>query len=149
MPISLDPQMMREIIMDHYNSPLHKKTPENPNSFLNIRMDSDSCIDDITLYLKVENDVIKETYFDGVACAISTSSTDILCDLCLGKSVKDALYILEQYKNMIYEKDFDDSVLDEALVFINTHKQAARIKCATIGCNGLEELLNGEHHHEK
>ena len=149
MPISLDPQMMREIIMDHYNSPLHKKTPENPNSFLNIRMDSDSCIDDITLYLKVENDVIKETYFDGVACAISTSSTDILCDLCLGKSVNDALYILEQYKNMIYEKEFDDSVLDEALVFVNTHKQAARIKCATIGCNGLEELLDGEHHHEK
>ncbi len=149
MPISLDPQMMREIIMDHYNSPLHKKTPENPNSFLNIRMDSDSCIDDITLYLKVENDVIVETYFDGVACAISTSSTDILCDLCLGKNKKDALYILEQYKNMIYEKEFDDSVLDEALVFVNTHKQAARIKCATIGCNGLEELLDEEHHHEK
>lgn len=147
MPISLDPQMMREIIMDHYNSPLHKKTPENPDSFLKIRMDSDSCIDDITIYLKLENDIVKEAYFDGVACAISTSSTDILCDLTLGKNKEQALYILDQYLNMIYEKEYDDSVLDEALVFVNTHKQAARIKCATIGCNGIKELLDEDCNH--
>jgi nitrogen fixation NifU-like protein len=44
---------------------------------------------------------------------------------------------------MIYEKPFDEKVLDEALVFINTSKQAARIKCATIGWNGLEKIIRG------
>ena len=29
MPISINPQMMREIIMDHYNNPLHKSTPSD------------------------------------------------------------------------------------------------------------------------
>ena len=75
---------------------------------------------------------------------VNPSSTDILCDLIIGKSVKDALYIVEQYKNMIYEKDFDDSVLDELIVFINTHKQAARIKCATLGPSGVEDIINGK-----
>lgn len=144
MPISINPQMMREIIMDHYNNPLHKNVPQNLEGYKKIRMDSDSCIDDITIYIKIEDDKIADACFEGVACTISTSSTDILCDLIIGKSVKDALYIVEQYKNMIYEKDFDDSVLDELIVFINTHKQAARIKCATLGPSGVEDIINGK-----
>lgn len=144
MPISINPQMMREIIMDHYNNPLHKNVPQNLEGYKKIRMDSDSCIDDITIYIKIEDDKIIDACFEGVACTISTSSTDILCDLIIGKSVKDALYIIEQYKNMIYEKDFDDSVLDELIVFINTHKQAARIKCATLGPSGVEDIINGK-----
>lgn len=141
MPFSIDQNMMREIIMDHYSSPRNKKVPENPAEYQQIHMDSVTCIDNIMVYIKVENDVIKDATFDGVACAISTASTDIMCDLMVGKTKQEANYILEQYLNMIYEKDFDDSVLDEAIVFINTSKQAARIKCATIGWNGLKELI--------
>ena len=103
-------------------------------------------IADITIYLKIENDIVVKTYFDGIACTISTASTDILCDLILNKSKSDALYILEQYTNMIFEKEYNDEVLDEALVFANTHKQAARIKCATLGSTGLKELIECEGH---
>ncbi len=141
MPISINPQIMREIIMDHYSNPIHKGVPENKDDFLSVRMDSDSCIDDITIYLKVENDVVKESYFEGIACTISTASTDILCDLVLDKSKKDALYVIEQYQNMIYEKEFDEEAVGELIAFVNTHKQAARIKCATLGSLGIKELL--------
>ena len=34
-----------------------------------------------------------------------------------------------------------DKVLDEAIVFVNTSKQAARIRCATIGWNAADEIL--------
>ena len=144
MPISIDDKMKREIIIDHYNSPVYKKTPTNVEDFLQIHMDSVSCIDNIYIYLKIENNIIKEAYFDGVACAISTASTDILCGLILNKSKEEALYILEQYQNMIFEKEYDESVLEEAVVFSNTYKQAARIKCATIGCNGMKEIIDGK-----
>jgi nitrogen fixation NifU-like protein len=70
-----------------------------------------------------------------------------MTELVIGKKVKEALYIIDQYQKMIHEQPFDDSVLDEAIVFINTHRQAARIKCATIGWEALEELLH--HHHEE
>ena len=113
-------------------------------------MDSDSCIDDITIYLKIDNNVIKEACFDGVACTISTTSTDILCSLVENKTFEEAMYIIEQYKNMIYEKEFDEEALDELIVFINTHKQAARIKCATLGSTGIEKIINEcSHHHEE
>lgn len=142
MPISIDPTMSREIIMDHYSNPLNKREPENKEEYQTIRMDSDSCIDDITIYLKIDGDKIVDACFYGVACTISTSSTDILCEMIKNKSFKEALYIIEQYKNMIYEKPFDESILEELLAFVNTHKQAARIKCATLGFNGCEEIIN-------
>ena len=107
-------------------------------------MDSVSCIDNIYVYVKLDNDKIVDACFDGVACAISTASTDILCDLIINKTKAEANYILTQYLNMIYEKDFDDSVLDEAIVFSNTYKQAARIKCASLGAQGISKIIKGE-----
>ncbi len=146
--LSLTNEMKREIIMEHYNSPNNKiddfTSIENYQNFKKIRMDSDSCIDDITIYLDIVDGVIKSAYFSGVACAISTASTDILCDMIKGKSEKDALYIIEQYKNMLFEKEYDSEVLEELNAFSETHKQAARIKCATLGAEGINKIINGE-----
>ena len=64
-----------------------------------------------------------------------------MCELLINKSIEDAMYIVEQYNNMIYERPFDEDVLEEAIVFINTSKQASRIRCATIGYRAMEELL--------
>ena len=146
MPISLSPQLMRQIFMDHYDNPQHKIAPKDASKYETIHMDSTNCIDDIIIYLLVENGVVKDCSFSGVACTISTASTDIMCSLVINKSREEALYIIEQYKKMIHEEEYDDSVLDEAIVFMNTSKQAARIKCATIGWDGLEELLDKHNH---
>ncbi|MCQ2801737.1 MAG: SUF system NifU family Fe-S cluster assembly protein [Bacilli bacterium] len=148
MPISLSPQMMRQIIMDHYDNPQYKKNPENAGIFEKIHMHSSNCIDDINVYALLENGLVKEAYWDGVACTISTSSTDIMCGLMIGKSWEDAKYIIDQYHHMIHEEPYDDSVLDEAIVFMNTSKQAARIKCATIGWDAMHEMIC-KHDHEK
>ena len=42
---------------------------------------------------------------------------------------------------MIHEQPFDEDALEEAIVFINTSKQAARIRCAMIGWNAANEIL--------
>jgi len=140
MPISLDNNMMRAIIMDHYQNPQHKKTPKE--GYKSIHSKSDNCIDDIHVYIKVEKDIVKDCLWDGVACTISTASTDIMCELVINKSEKEARYIIDNYFKMIEEKEFDEEALGEAIVFINTAKQAARIKCATIGYHALSDLLD-------
>ena len=140
----LTPEMMREIIMDHYSSPSHKASPEDASAYFSTHSSSVNCIDDIDVYLKEENGVIVDALWNGVACAISTASTDILCDLLIGKKKDDALYIIEQYKNMIMDKPYDKDVLEEALAFMNTGKQAARIHCATIGWDAFEKIIHEE-----
>ena len=137
---TLTNDMMRSIIMDHYSSPQNKHQPPK-EGYEKVHMHSDNCIDDLDIFLLVENGKISDACFDGTACTISTSSTDIMCELLKEKDVKDSKYIIEQFQHMIREEPFDEDVLDEAIVFINTSKQAARIRCATIGWNAADEIL--------
>ena len=139
MPI-LTNDMMRQIIMDHYANPINKHQPTSDN-YEKVHMHSENCIDDLDIFLLIENGKVIDACFDGTACTISTSSTDIMCELMKGKSIAEAKNIIAQYDNMIHERPFDDEVLDEAVVFINTSKQAARIRCATIGFNGADKIL--------
>ena len=137
---TLTNEMMRSIIMDHYSNPQNKHQPSK-EGYEKMHMHSENCIDDIDVFLLIENGIVTDACFDGVACTISTSSTDIMCDLLKGKSIADAKNIIAQYNNMIHEQPFDDEVLDEAIVFINTSKQAARIRCAMIGFNAADKIL--------
>ena len=140
---TLTNDMMRQIIMDHYSNPLNKHQPTS-DKFEKVHMHSDNCIDDLDIFLLIENNIVTDACFDGVACTISTSSTDIMCDLLKGKNIDEAKNILLQYDNMIHEQPFDEEVLEEAIVFINTSKQAARIRCATIGWNAADKILKGK-----
>ena len=133
-------EMMRQIIMDHYSNPQNKHQPPK-EGYETMHMHSDNCIDDLDIFLLVENGKITDACFDGVACTISTSSTDIMCDLLKDKDIEEGKKIIEAFHHMIHEEEFDDSLLEEAIVFINTSKQAARIRCATIGWNAADEIL--------
>ena len=143
MPISMTNEMMRSIIMDHSSHPENKHVPSK-EGYKKYHMHSDNCIDDLNIYLKVENGKVVSACFDGVACAISTASTDIMCNVLVGETIEKALYVIEQYNHMIHEEPFDEDVLDEAIAFINTSKQAARIRCATIGWVAAENILKGK-----
>ena len=140
--LTLTNEMMRSIIMDHYSNPLNKHQ-QTSDKFEQIHMHSDNCIDDLNIFLLIENNIVTDACFDGVACTISTASTDIMCDLLKGKNIDEAKNIIKQYDNMIHEQPFDEEVLEEAIVFINTSKQAARIRCATIGWNAADAILKG------
>ena len=143
MPISMTNEMMRSVIMDHASHPEFKHNPPK-DGYEMIHMHSDNCIDDLNIYLLIEDNKVVDACFEGVACTISLSSTDIMCELIIGKSKEEALYMIEQYNHMMHEEPFDDEVLDEAIVFINTSKQAARIRCATIGWTAADKILKGE-----
>ena len=60
-----------------------------------------------------------------------------------GKTKEEATHIVDNYMHMIYEKEYDPELLEEAIAFKNTHKQANRIKCATLGWTGFLKLLEG------
>ena len=143
MPISLSQEMMREIIMDHYSNPRNYRE-EKDESYHTVFMDSTSCIDKIYVQAKIENDKLVDVCWHGVGCAIAKSSTSIMSELLLGKTIEEANEIITNYLAMIQEKDYDPDLLEEAIVFMNTSRQAARIKCATIGWNGMSQILEAK-----
>lgn len=143
-----DPAVLRELIMDHYKYP-HNHSLTDDMRYRRVHMSSDSCIDDITVQSDIENGVIRDIRFDGVACTISTASTSMMSDLLKGKTTEEALAIIDQYMNMVDGKEYDASVLEEAVAMKNVYKQANRIKCATIGWKAIRQMIEeSESHHE-
>ncbi|HHU27678.1 TPA: SUF system NifU family Fe-S cluster assembly protein [bacterium] len=138
---TFNPMLARQIIMDHYEYPRNKKLIDE-DGYQKIHMHSDSCIDDFEIQVKVENNVIKDVRFDGVGCTISTASTSVMTELLMNKTIKEANEIIENYFKMIHEEPYDEDLLEEANAFKNTSKQASRIRCATIGWNGVNEIIN-------
>ena len=136
-----DPMIKREIIMDHYENPRNKGLVDDPR-YIKVNMNSESCIDDIDIQILVVDNIIKDFRFDGVGCTISTASTSILSELVIDHYINHAYNIIKNYDNMIKELQYDEELLQEAVVFKDVSKQANRIKCATIGYNGLLELLD-------
>ena len=135
-----DPQLLREIIMDHYQHPRNKGLVDD-ESYKKINMNSETCIDNLDIQVKFNGDKIVDVRYDGEACAICTSSTSIMSELIIGKTLDEAKEIIDNYMNMIYEREYDEDLLEEAIAFKNTYKQANRIKCATLSWNGLVELI--------
>ena len=147
MHFSISQEMMREIIMDHYQNPRNKR--EGDDSYQTIYMDSTSCIDKIYIQIKIVNNVFEDVCWHGTGCAISCASTSIMSELLKGKTVEEGNKIIDNYVNMITGKEYDSEILDEAIVFMNTSRQPSRIKCATIGFNGVRKILSGEDIYER
>ncbi len=135
-----DPMVLREIIMDHYEYPRHHALT-NGRGYLRAHMASESCIDDIQVEARIEDGIVRDVNFEGVACTISTASTSIMTELVRDKTVEEAREIMKNYFAMINGEPYDEDLLEEAVAFAGVSKQANRIKCATIGWHGLERLL--------
>ncbi|MDY5058734.1 MAG: SUF system NifU family Fe-S cluster assembly protein [Bacilli bacterium] len=139
----MDKDIKRSIILDNYQNPNNKRV--SGTGYVKINTRNVSCIDNLDIYLKIENDIIKDVSFEGEACVISISSTNILSNLLIGKNKKDGIYLIDNYLKMINEEDYDREVLGELLVFDDTSRQPSRIKCATLSANGIKKFLEEDH----
>lgn len=127
--------------MDHYKMPHNRGLKQDPR-YDSVHNASESCIDDITVQMLIEDNIIKDVCYDGTGCTICIASCSIMSDLIKGKSLDEALNIIYNYYNMIDENEFDIDLLEEANAFDTLYKQANRIKCGTIGIHAMEELIN-------
>lgn len=140
----MDKDFKRSIILDNYQNPNNKHV--GGSDYVKINTRNVSCIDNLDIYLKINDDVITDVSFEGEACVISISSTNILANLLIGKSREEGLYLLDNYLKMINEEEYDKDVLKELLVFDDTGRQPSRIKCATLSANGIKNYLEKENH---
>jgi nitrogen fixation NifU-like protein len=139
---SYNKDLYKQIILEHYDFPDNKvDSLEDKTEYKSYHNKSESCIDDFEFFIKMNNNIIVDIKFIGVGCAISTSSTDILCNNILKKSLSEAQIIINEYKKMIDNIEYNKEILNEAIAFENINKQQNRIKCALIGYDSITNLI--------
>lgn len=136
----MDPILKREIILDNYQNPKNKGLVDDKD-YITIKSKSESCIDDLVIQYKVENGVIVDIHFDGEACAISTSATSIMINALVGKTIDHAKKVLDNYENMLNEKEYDKELLAELNVYEDIYLQPSRKKCAFLPFTSLKKII--------
>lgn len=136
----MNKELKREIILDGYQNPYHKQDI-NDKTFIKINTNNESCIDNLDVYFKIEQNIIKDVYFNGEACAISTSATSIMLKKLVGKTIEEAKKLLENYKNMINEQPYDSNLLGELNVYDEIYLQPNRKNCALLPGKAIERLI--------
>lgn len=143
----MDKELKREIILDNYQHPFHKGLKKE--GYIVENANNESCIDNLDISLKIEDGKIVDTTFDGEACAISTSATSILLRRLIGKEKKEAQILLENYENMIEERPYDESLLEELLAYQDIYLQPNRKNCALLPSKAIKNILKQMKDEEK
>ena len=136
----MDNNLRREIILDNYQEPMNRGLIED-DSYLKVNTNSESCIDNLDFMMKVEDGIVKDIRFDGEACAISTSATSIMIRSLIGKRINEVNNILDNYRKMINEEEYDEEILGELNVYDEICKQPNRKNCALLPSVAINEML--------
>lgn len=143
-------ELYSDVILEH-NQDQENKHLLDPHN-LQEHGHNPSCGDDITLQADIENGVIKDAAYTGHGCAISQASTDIMCDLLRGKTVKEAERLLDLFIAMIRREETDDTKLEDledAIALKGISNMPARVKCALLAWHTMKDALVKEEAEKK
>lgn len=134
-------ELYREILNEHNINPSHKI--DLPGANMQLNGVNPSCGDNITLNLKVENNVIVDGSFTGSGCAVSQASCDMMLDLVIGKTTEEAKKLDDIFMEMIRGEASEENIeqLDEAAALQDISKMPARVKCAVLGWRTMREMF--------
>jgi len=140
-------ELYQEIILDHGKNPRNLRKTENFNK--DAKGYNPLCGDKVHIYLKLnENKKVEDISFEGQGCAISMASASIMTDLVKGKEEKEVKEIVNDFLEMIKEKDeLKNNILHEdektkLMCLSGVKNYPMRVKCATLSWHTLTSAIN-------
>lgn len=137
----MDSNLKRSVILEHYQNP-HNHGLIDDDTYIKTNMNNESCIDELNVMLKIENNIIKDIKFDGEACALCIASASIMTDTLIGKNIEQVKKILQNILKMAKEKEYDKEIIEDAIVFDEVSKSPNREKCVLLSWWAIEKIIN-------
>ncbi len=129
--------MYQEIILDHYRRPHHKGLREPFDA--QVFHVNPTCGDEVTLRVTVKDaggePAVADVSYDTLGCSISQASASVMTDLIIGKTVREAMEISDEFLRLMQSRgdgDPDEDLLGDAVAFQGVSRYPARIKCALL-----------------
>jgi nitrogen fixation NifU-like protein len=140
-------ELYQEVILDHNKSPRNYRRMENADR--KIDGYNPLCGDHFTLFVKLENGVIKDISFEGAGCAISKASASVMSATVKGKTIEEAEELFKKFHTLVLGEadpmdDFEN--LGKLAAFSGVSEYPARVKCATLAWHTLHSALTSKEH---
>ena len=135
-------ELYQSVILDHSKRPRNFCKPKCSNR--TAEGVNPLCGDQLTVYLNVEDDVVKDVGFKGSGCAISTASASLMTQSIKGKGIGEVGHLFDGFRKMV-TSDPQSSVGSDELgklsVFSGVREFPMRVKCATLAWHAMSEAL--------
>lgn len=135
-------ELYQQVILDHSKSPRNFHKLEGANR--TAQGHNPLCGDNISLYLSLDGDVIKDISFLGSGCAISKASASILTTALKGKTKAEVKVLFDKVHQMVTSGNVDGEDLGKLAVFAGVHKFPARVKCAILPWHAVIAAMEGK-----
>lgn len=134
-------ELYRELILDH------NQNPHNFGELVDATAKADGfnplCGDQLTLYLKMTDELVEDVKFVGSGCAISKASASIMTTILKGKTRTEVIALFQTFQRMATTGEIPDSDLGKLAVLSGIHKYPARVKCAMLAWHTAKNALVG------
>ncbi len=138
-------ELYQEIIVEHSRKPrnFHKL----PAPAQHLEGYNPLCGDRMTVYLHMDDDVVRDISFEGSGCAISTASASVMTEVLKGKTRAEAEKLFDRFHRLITgEADAvaEAAGLGKLAVFAGVSQFPSRVKCAVLAWHTMHAALEGE-----
>jgi nitrogen fixation NifU-like protein len=134
--------LYQEVILDHNREPRNFGRP--PHANCEARGDNPLCGDKVTVYLALEDGVVKDVGFEGRGCAISMASASLMTEMVKGKTAAEAQALFRRFQAAMTGQDEavgGDEDLDKLAVLSGVREYPMRVKCATLSWHTLAAAM--------
>ena len=139
---TVDDELYREILLDHYRHPRHRGTLEAPTATSHGH--NPLCGDEVDLSLRLHGGELEQVAFDGQGCSISMASASMMAEEIAGRPLDEVHDLIARFRALVVEgKDPSDvGDLGDLEALSGVRKYLARVKCAMLPWVALEEGLS-------
>src|SRR5919206_1533770 len=138
-------ELYQQVILDHNKKPRNFRRIEGANR--TAEGVNPLCGDQLTVYMRVEDDEIKDVSFEGTGCAISKASASMMTQAVKGKTRAEAETLFDEFHRMVLG-ELDEARMPNHLgrltIFAGVREFPARVKCASLSWHTMHAALNGE-----
>jgi nitrogen fixation protein NifU and related proteins len=137
-------ELYQEVILDH------NKTPRNFRVMADANRKAEGynplCGDQVTVYVKFEDGIIKDISFQGSGCAISKASASMMTSELKGKTEAQAQELFENVHNMLTGESNQQgqNEVGKLAILSGVCKFPARVKCASLAWHTVNSALHGQ-----
>ncbi|MBD3881342.1 SUF system NifU family Fe-S cluster assembly protein [Phormidium tenue FACHB-886] len=133
--------LYQQVILERYKKPRNRGKTDPVDRYQ--KGHNPSCGDTIELTLKLngQGNQIEEVKFEGEGCAIAMASVDLMADALRGKTVSEALEMVQRFQAMMRgEAEFPPD-LRKLNVMRGVAQFPVRIKCANLSWHTLKAAI--------
>jgi nitrogen fixation NifU-like protein len=134
--------LYQDLILDHNRAPRNFRPMENANR--RVEGNNPLCGDRLTVWLRMEGDVIQDAAFQGSGCAISRASASLMTTAVKGKTRSEAEDLFQRFRRMVTGSldPIDAESLGKLAAFAGVAQFPVRIKCASLSWHALKAALD-------